>query len=95
MRLAEGLPPDTPPGTVWEVAWLRRSRTRESLEALAWSIFASIGTCLAGGDASAVSRPFYSASEWRIMEEEAEKARQMNAQLAQLDKLKRMMKRDA
>lgn len=90
MRVAEGLPSDTPPSIVWKAAMLRRDRRRAELSALSLSICAGIGINLGGGDTSKVLRPFYTQAEWDKMMKEAEEARQLSAQLQQVAKLRRL-----
>ncbi len=87
----EGLPPDASPSDVLDVAEMRRVRRRSELEALALAICAAIGANFGeGGSEADVVRPFYSRREWEAKTEAAEEAREMTAQIMQIEKLRRM-----
>lgn len=87
----EGLPPDASSSDVFDVAEMRRERRRSELEALALAICAAIGANLgAGGSEADVVRPFYSRREWEARTAEADAAREMSAQIMQIEKLRRM-----
>ncbi len=91
--LAEGIPPDTPPGQAMDAIRLKRERSRQEMIALSLSICAGIGINLNGGDTNAILRPFYTSAEWEVIEREQAEARQAMAERQQFAKLMRMAKK--
>lgn len=79
-----------PPVDVWDVAFIRRETRRQELISLGVSICASIGVNLGGGSTSEVIRPFYTRTEWDIIEAEREEEAQRIAQAQQIAKLRRL-----